>query len=334
MASSPMLRAAYLVHAPDLAERRAESLRLIDQHIAPLAETGCVERVSDFSGASVDPSTVELDPARCPLAEFRGLVRSMHVRQLSNAQNHLSALRRVAALPPPGAGSDSTWSRFALVLEDDALFSDTVAAALRRAAAEAPPGCDIVFLGLPSPLRPPPGGCEFEDALERFGGVVPACESYLVTREGARQLAGAFLPVRFPTHVQLSYAVRLLGMRAFLAAPNAFVDGSKLGFFASSLDPNNRLLWNQPFGELDALVASGREDDAEAARLSAAQPFPGHPDVLALRARYEARHGRFAEAESLFAAATVAYEREGCVVTNQSQFLKAYIALFRHLQQQ
>jgi hypothetical protein len=182
----------------------------------------------------------------------------------------------------------------------------------------------------------------YDDARQRFG-VLPACDSYLVSRAAASRLAAAFLPVRVAAHVHLTYLFRALDLNVRLAVPNVFVDGSKLGFFPSSLDPNNRLLWNQPYCKLEAFVrqhasrpsvnpTAELERDREFQLLCDAQPFKDHPDVLGMRARFLAACGRTADAEVAFAAALQGYDRHGCVVDAQSELLREYLRLYARMQ--
>jgi len=260
----------------------------------------------------------------------------MHIRQVSNAMGHLEAIKAAAASLSASVPGVDGWC---LVLEDDALFSDSVAETLSQVVASVPQDADVVFLGLPSPLASKPGEVVFDDALARFE-LLPACDSYLIRDSAARKLADAFLPIRFATHVHLGYLFRSLGMQVRISVPNVFVDGSKLGIFTSSLDANNRLLWNQPYCQMDALLRSKAyaEDvtGTEAAHEAAwsGQSFKDSADVLALRGAHLARLGKHAEAEAVFARAFEKYSKDGCVLNNDSLFMRNYMALYRHLQPQ
>jgi hypothetical protein len=326
-----------VVHSPMLAAARAASLNLINSRVAPACFTGMLEMVtSDEPNELVSriATIVDVDATHVDDAVFKPLVKNMHVRQVSNTMKHVAALRR--ASNHDGGGN----SRFSLILEDDALFGDNVLTALGYAVKDAPGDADIVFLGLPSTKQPPKeGGAVFDDVLTLFG-TLPACESYLVTPEAAAKISTAMLPVRFQTNVQLTYAIKTLGLKAYLAVPNVFVDGSKLGVFTCSVDPNNRLMWNQHYCQMEAIVrnvaayniSGGAECDAEFQKAWNDQPFKEHPDVLALKAVHLVRMGRHAEAHPVFATALELYDRNGSIVSNTSEFLRNYIAIFRVLQ--
>lgn len=336
---------ACMIHSPSLlGAKRSRSVALIEQHIAPLCDNKKVALVTEFEASQVDASPhlqgldmVDTDPARLPDPAFSGALRKLSSRQVSNALKHRAALQhleRELGEQQPGRRS------FGIVLEDDALFTEGVAASLKRVVTLAPADADIVMLGLPSATEPPEGSTVFEDALAQFP-VLPACESYLVTPKAARALAAAFLPVRFPTHVHMSYLCRRLGLKVYHSVPNVFVDGSKLGVYASAVETNNQLVWNQGFCRMSSMLAAAQAASGNASAeekkafevLLDEQPFKDHPDVLAMRAKWAATCGGTPEeAEALFESALSAYDENACPVDGTSQFLRAYLDLYRQLQ--
>jgi hypothetical protein len=330
----PLVNDVLLVHSPTLSEARVASLRIIDARLAVVSATGLVHRLTGDEPMDVVARVqllVDVDASHMTDPAFQPLIRNLHVKQVSNTMKHIAAMQRIA-------GNSNPVHRFSLVVEDDALFSDNVTTALGYAISDAPADADIIFLGLPSPKSPPSGGgAVFDEALTLFG-VLPACDSYLVTRAAAERLSTTMLPVRFPTNVQLTYAIKTLGLRAYVAVPNVFVDGSKLGVFTGSLEPNNRLIWNQPYCKMDALI---KNPDAYVSGKAAGmfdaswqeQPFKEHPDVLVLKAAHLAKMGCYREAEGVYASALVSYDKNGVVVNNTSEFLRSYIALHRNLQE-
>lgn len=220
------------------------------------------------------------------------------------------------------------------------MFGNNVIDVLSTAVRDAPSDADIVFLGLPSTRQASTDGRSvFDDALAMFGGVLPACDSYLITPGAAAKLVqqgGHMLPVRFPTHVQLSYAIKKAGLKSYVVVPNVFVDGSKLGVFCSSLDANNRLVWNQNYCMMEALVRQTPLPPDAAERfeeLWAQQPFKQHPDVLVVRAAFLSKLGRFKDAEAAYADALRLYDDNGAVVNSTSAFLRSYMDLYRELQE-
>ena len=346
------LASVQLIHCAELlSAHRQQTVQLLQQRLAPAAQDRVVNMVTSaplqqLAAQVVDPKAspalVQLDPAQWPAGleadadQYKALLRPVHIRQVSNALHHKAALDAVAACP---SCDDAAWS---LVVEDDALFADDVIGMLRRVVDQAPPDADLVFLGLPSTLQPSDSGnMVFDDALARFS-ILPACESYLVRKRAAARLSAELLPLRFPTHVQLTWLARRLGLRVRLCVPNVFVDGSKLGAFTSSLDPNNRLLWNQAYCQAEALLRSDvyEKDPARAERefdiITKQQQaaFSGSPDMLALRAAHLTRLGRAAQAEAAYQVAYDAYAKIPCLLNNTCDFLRGYMNLYRSLQQE
>lgn len=320
--------AAYVLHSPALLNR-AQQVRNLEETLGRVS--GSVRVVSAHEPNDIVQrvqSLVDLTPTNVTIEEYRPFVRNMQVRQLSSALKHLEALQAIAADAPSTA--------FRLVVEDDCLFGERAEEVVRTACASAPADADIVFLGLPSPTPVPPGGgAAFDDLFSVFRAL-PACDSYLVRPAAAAKLAAAFLPVRFAANVHLSYLTRTLGLSARISVPNAFVDGSKLGVFAGTVDANSRLLWNQIYCQMEVLVRApgdyGPEERAKFAKLLEEQPFKQHPDVLLLEALHLERSGRYEDAEAAYGRALQAYDGNGCIVNNTSDVLRGYIGLYRHLQ--
>jgi hypothetical protein len=231
-----------------------------------------LERLLQAAGASVsviggaEPTAANLDELRAqidlepaslgegPLADFfRPAIGSLHMRQISNAIKHLAALRAIAAADRPG------WH---LVLEDDALSNDdTSMPQLARSLADLSaqhPDADMLFLGLPSRVIPASAtAAPVFEPLESVFRCLPCCDSYALTASAARRLVAAWLPLRFATHIHLSWCMQSLGLRAHLVAPNIFADGSKVGVYLSAIDVNNRLVWNPQYCRAEQLVTGG-----------------------------------------------------------------------------
>lgn len=271
-----------------------------------------------------------LDPSQCPDERLRPLVRNMQLRQLSNAAKHLEAIREIASN-----------GRLGLIVEDDCMCTDQLGEALRRVVSAMTPDVDVVFLGLPSPRSPEPGGAvSFDDVASVFN-ILPTCDSYIVTPAAAQKIAAAFVPVRFPTNVQLTLMIRTLGLRAVISVPNVFVDGSKVGVHAATLDPNNRLIWNQSYCQMDMLVRGAKEEPYTGERQEQFQrlwdsqkQFHEHPDMLTLRAEHLVRAGKYRDAEHVYSLALESADRNHCVVNNASELMRGYTALYKHIQQQ
>jgi hypothetical protein len=189
---------------------------------------------------------------------------------------------------------------------------------------------DIAFLGLPTPTGDA-GGVPIQS------GLVVATDSYLITRSAAKKLVEAFAPMRWAFHVHLSYLMHVLGLRAFAVRPNIFADGSKVGYFTSSINANNILHYNGAYiearGLLDAGGALKEEDDKRVKELlEKSEIKDASPDFALLRARYAELHGDYDEAKRLYDAMFDAYLRTGAMMSGASTWLKSYSGVHSHTQ--
>jgi hypothetical protein len=366
--AAALLSSVHIVHSPSiLGELRGNNVRLMKETLGPLCVGGeCVvvvdheptqELLSAAAAGKDAAKLVDLDPSSIPEAvrgTFAPFVPSeMNVRQVSNTFKHRSALERAAS---PSA-SNSAHPRFALIVEDDAMFTKSLPELIERVVAAAPADADIIMANLPSPPSPD-GGIGFV-GLEKLFKTPPACDGYLVTPGAAAAIAGALLPIRMPTPMQLHFTACSLGLRIYVSTQNLFVDGSKIGTAVSSIVVNNLLIWNQGYCKLmDALSETERAGavtagavtagavtagavtagavtagDLEAALAASKDaPFGGHPDAIALRARVLVSMGRVGEAKACFEEAMTAYEKGNAVFGLSSGFLRGYMDIYRHLQ--
>lgn len=289
------------------------------------------------TGALLDLNAEHMDDSN-----MRPALAPLHIRSLSNLMKHYQAIldaasRGVDAAGPPKAPEAPKVRRWALILEDDAMFNaETLEGAIRRTMESAPDDADLVFLGLPSTRKPDlDGRIVFDDLNEHVKvQMLPACDSYLVSLDAIEKLAQNFLPARFITNLQLTWLLRNKNLRAYSAVPNVFVDGSKLGGFTSSLTPNNHLIWNHVYCQLSVHMDSGRRAEFEALWDQQDGSFKNHPDCIALRARWLAACDRPEEARDQFEKALNVYDLNGCVVGINSEFMKHYMRVFAKLQTQ
>jgi hypothetical protein len=298
-----------------------------------------------------DNGVVMLSPDQLDDASMRHLVQPMHIRSVSNALKHHQALMDAASV---ASGTlDASWS---LIVEDDAVFNgDLLCDALRRIMRDAPKDADMIFLGLPSKhkgVSHTDDPTVFDDVSDTVRGeVLPACDSYLVSSRAIGRIADSFLPVRFATNMQFTMLIRR-DVRAYSAVPNAFADGSKMGLFTSSLNPNNQLVWSQPYcilalkvagrsaanklppGPMTTSSSSGGVDDDEFMAVWDAQPdlFRKHPDSRVLLADWHAVCGRYSDAERVYGEALAGFDANQCIVSNSSTFMRRYMSVFSHLQ--
>jgi len=171
-------------------------------------------------------------------------------------------------------------------------------------------------------------------AVVPSNNVFPTCDSYIVNRDVARRLLEGFSPVRMSANKQLTFACHQAGIVSMYSVPNIFLDGSKVGRFVSCLQANNRLVYNMEY--MKGVQTLNKGGNASDVRMSIdelnASGCREHPDVLFIRALLHARLSEYEAAQECFRAADDAYVKNGAIVQGDSEFLRAYIANFKHLQ--
>jgi hypothetical protein len=307
--------------------------------------------VDEYDPADIDASVVmahvKYEPIGKPsddetggadLSFYNAHMTNMHISQVSNALKHRLALQRIAE----GAAPEDV----NMIVEDDVLHDKDVCLRVDRMFAEgtsAYPSGAVCFLGLPSSIpsaeQAADDGPKFQDTKELFR-VLPYCDSYVLDKAAAERLLSGYSPVRFANHIQLSYALDVSGTPSVTAVPNVFMDGSKYGTVLSTLNPNNRLVLNADYMKLWQMMSttptgsssSSSCADEEIETLIAQSPLNAHPDFLALMGLYYARKDRIEDSLACHEKAYEAYQKNGCILNHQSEFLKQYIRLHKRTQ--
>ena len=318
----------YVVHVDTFQFRKLTCERLKD-----LLEKDTRFKVNFQYIMDFDPQTISQDEVRQyvnyeqikdePLNIFNSLLKNLHVNHLSNSLKHRRAIQYAA---------EAADDEISLILEDDVVFNDNILDALKSTIEHKPEGCDLYFLGLPSSRD---ADSKYQKTEEVFK-VLPACDSYIITKEAAKTMYEDFAPIKYSNNIQLSYLMMKNNMSSYLAIPNIFIDGSKLGLYFSSLEVNNRLIFNQDYINLSKLVNEQHNytDDQKKQinQLFIDVKLKTNPEFYYLKAIYELKSGNHIFAKAIFDYAYDLYESNGTILNNQSTFLRDYMRVFKHLQ--
>lgn len=290
-----------------------------------------------------DPSEIQIDIARSmvdlakpstitntPPDVFDLLVKNIHLKQLSNALKHFEALKRISVLPE---------QNMALVIEDDVLFGEDVDKRVFSLGDEytaAKDQWDVMFLGTPQPMGVQTDR-KWRSVFDVYK-VVPCIESYFIHPKAAKKLVDAYLPVKFVTNVHMSYVLthRIPDFKTMMSLTNIFIDGTKLGVYLTTLDPNSRLFLNNDYNNIQSLMnkeSLNVQESKEIQSLLANARFKTHPDMITFNAMLEIRQKNYAKAKELFDQAFELYQSNECILNNDSEFLVNYARVFKHLQE-
>ncbi|NBX51476.1 hypothetical protein EBT25_16495 [bacterium] len=223
-----------------------------------------------------------------------------------------------------------------IVLEDDVSFDPNNVFKMIETAIKKYEAGAIMFLGLPNNGRPASDGQIDVVPTREFFEILPYNDSYMIDAEAAKKLYDAFMPIRFITNINMTLAIERSGVKSYQTIPNIFVDGTKIGIFTSSLNPNNVLMFNADYMKLREIATKPGEISAEdrvtVEKICTQSPCAPHPDFQYMRALYLQKMGEYKEAAKTYKSAHETYERNTCIINHESAFLKDYIKTFKHLQ--
>ena len=306
----------------------AEYIEIRKQHIEKFVEILKSASIDYEYISAFDPKTITQSDVQSKInltkqnngEFFDELIRNLHVNQLSNSLKHGEAL----ALASKEA---SKYSHF-LFVEDDILYGDDILNKIKETIALSSTS-DILFLGLPS-LAP----IENQSTLallptSKFYKLFPCCDSYIISSKNIAKVASVFYPIKYITNFHLSYMTTTNKLSTEMVVPNIFLDGSKYGAFLSSLDPNNKMIFNPEFIQLSNMLQNGSGDIQSAFETI---KFKNHPDVMHLQAIHAMSQGDFKKAESILENILNVTVQNGCMLNNETEFLKTYIRLYRFTQ--
>lgn len=318
----------YVVHSSALSNRKpmCEDLKKrLESDMPQLSFQYITEHEPEELSQIPTDQLVNLNPLEEPAyAEFNRLIRPMTLRSVSNCMKHRAALIRIATY----AGDSRDLH---LILEDDVCFADTVVQQLKDlvpSMSSVIPDADILFLGFPG--VPTDGSSPFVRTTEVYK-VLPGCDSYFITTSAAKRLIEVYMPIKLVNNAHLSYFIETLKLNSYASVPHVFVEGSKLGTYVSSLNPNNLLIYNPIFRQIFEIVQKetgfDQDDKNKLEKLWSELQFKNHPDFLYLKGLYMLKDKQFPKAREIFERVFQLYQNNKCLLSRESLFLNNYIEL-------
>lgn len=314
----------FIIHSPSLDIRKQHIKKFVDILDSVKID---YEYVESYEPNKITQQDVQqkVDLSKKNTGElFDELVRNLHVNQISNALKHCEAINLANKV-------QDKYENF-LFVEDDILFGDDMIEKLREALTLYRNDTnDILFLGLPS-LAP----IEHKNQIQiipttQFYKLFPCCESYLIKAATISKIAPLVYPIKYVTNFQLSYIATTNNLQTTMVVPNIFLDGSKYGAFLSSIDPNNKMLFNPEFIKLANLVQSNASSQVIESTFDSIK-FRNHPDVMHLQAIYLMSKGDYAKAETILENILQLTTQNGCIINNETEFLLTYMRLHKFTQ--
>lgn len=321
----------YFIHAEWLKDREKiidEFTKLVNKYTFKNATSIKVHKITKYDPPEINGEVISKTvsyaqiPTTDPLSFYNQFLKNLHVFQLSNALKHYQAMEMIST------STDS--NSIHIVLEDDILYEDKICMHIDNLIEEKPSEHEMIFLGLPSNSTT----LKYQETKNLFR-VLPYTDSYMITPNAAKKLYDHYLPVTFINNIQMSYVLEKAGVTAVLRVPNLFMDGSKAGIVLSTLTPNNQLMFNSDYTQCRSIIHKESLTTADkelAEKIFKESPLNNHPDFVYLKALYSVRTENYTQAQEHYEKALEVYQLNGCVLNHESQFLKDYTSLFKHIQ--
>ena len=324
----------YFIHAKWLADRERiinDFRKTIENFTFRTANINKIEIIEEGDPDNITSDFIKQHVNNSPLEGqnvFNHFLKNLHVHQLSNCIKHYKALERIA--------QTSGDSEINIVLEDDILYENRICLLLEKLVRSIPSDFDFIFLGLPTNKQvEDPQNINYQNTSEVFK-VFPYCDSYVVSRKAAQTMYENFLPIKFITNIQFTYLFDKYNLKTQLAFPNLFMDGTKVGNFVSSLNPNNSLMFNNEYNAIKNLInkeGNSEDEDKQIIGTLTNSPIASHPDMCYLKAKYLEKKQRYGDAKNLYEETYQKYRSCKAIINHESIFLKDYIRLFKNLQE-
>ena len=199
-----------------------------------------------------DPEHIQADLAaydkrvsydKVGIEEFDRNINVLSLEHISNFEKQRAAWKHVMELPATDVF---------MIIEDDAFFlPEAGVQGLQDVLANTDhTAYDFLTLSMSQP------GAALHDFRES-GKILPSKEAYFVSHRAARVLYEQSETIKMSMRYQMSYILHTNpSLRVMFPGTRAFIEGSKLGVFPSTVHNSNVLIYNKEFMELWQFVAS------------------------------------------------------------------------------
>ena len=258
---------------------------------------------------------------------YNQFTKQLSLEVISNNFNHFKALQLI---------SKNNLDDFNLIVEDDIQYSSKIYNQIHTLISKLDNiAYDFVFLGQPSTNKENTDDSLSLEAIEQKDLFLTCIESFLISTSCAKSLLTSFFPIKYSQNVQLSYLINKLNLQAFKIFPNICGDGSKMGFFTSSVSPNNVQIFNDVYKRVYLLLNDedfNEESVGKVQTLLSENPHKDNPDFMHLEALLYKKTKDYKKSAEIFEKTYDKYDDKHGILNNSSIFLRNYIDLYRYLQ--
>lgn len=271
------------------------------------------------------------DPVGIPEFDRRIAVLSLDI--ISNIEKHRDAWARITEqATKEGASKDDLY----MVIEDDTLVMPDCVQNLADlfGALKENPAWDMVFCGISDP---DPAAASAPMALKPTRAIVdilPCKEAYFVRPATAMQLRDKTEQYTFSARMFLSFMIHTHPMiRSMHPTRRVTLEGSKLGFFPSTLHPNNMLILNREYMTMFEMMQKPEAPNlAEVVATYDKISSLRSPDALHLLGVLFFRMGMYKDAEKILIDALEELRKQQGFLNNQSDVMNNLIQVYQRMQ--
>lgn len=249
----------------------------------------------------------------------------LNLEALSNYEKHREVWRRILAEVKDA-------NDLCMVIEDDAVMIPEMQKPLQQffanpRAAE----WDFYSLSVSIPSNAPRELLSIADHLR----VLPSKCAYAVRADP--RILQRFLDeteiIRFSMRGQLAYIfLKHRDVRAVVSSSQCIMEGSKIGFFPSTIHPNNMHIFNQEYMELFNMLQSPTLSEAKATAIYQRVQQLQSPDLLHIYGVILFKCGLVKEAAQILSTAVDWMHKQHGMVNSGSDVLNNAINMYEHMQ--
>lgn len=240
---------------------------------------------------------------------FADLFAPFTIEQISNFLKQRRALEKVIELDDD----------ICMIIEDDCTivpnFINNLEDFLEN---PIPEKWDILFLGIPNSSEEN----EIKDTRDTMK-ILPSKEIYCIHPATAKNILTHLQKLSFPYRIQLSYIIdKNKDIRSMYLTKRISIEGSKFGFYPSSVLENNLLIYNKGFVQLFNLLASNKEITLERIDdLYKAAEYLESPDIMHVYGVLLHKCNKYTEAKIIFEKALEQMKIKNGLITRRSELL-------------
>jgi len=320
----------FVIHTQRLTHRQAR-LHGVIQQLRQTAE-GCGYTFKPYMTLKPDPEHLQSDLEKLNarikydpvgIEQFDKTSNILTIEQLSNIEKHRNAWRRICELPSTDVF---------MIIEDDAFIVPGCDEHLKTfIKMDHPVLYDFCSMGLSDTSGAGSGATLLN--IRDLGTVLPSKDAYLVNRSTARLFLNATETITFTLRIQLSYIIHSHPtIQAVYPSQRMMLEGSKLGFYTSSLHPNNMLIYNQEYMDLWSYMTRDVVPVKEIRDIYKKIEHIRNPDVMHLVGVLLYKGKDVEEAGSVMSEAINEMIKQHGVITHRSDLLNNYINIHEFLQ--